>query len=155
MRILLAALVPWALTACTAEDRRRSAPPPAQAPAALADATQGALAQELDAAERHGTYHEVKARWQGQRVRWTVTHHAAFCRSEAACNVAAFPIQRPAQRGWLPALELAPGQFAALQARCGNASPCEVTVEGTLGKLEVSDAMPTSVTLTGVTLATK
>lgn len=149
MRILLAALT---LTACTAEDRRRSAPPPAQAPAALADATQSALARELDAAERRGTYHEVKARWQGQRVRWSVTHHAAFCRSEAACNVAAFPIQRPAQHGWLPTLVFAPGQFVALQARCGNASPCDVTVEGTLAKLEVSDAMPTSVTLTDVRL---
>lgn len=152
MRILLAAL---ALTACTAEDRRRSAPPPAQAPAALADATQGALAKELDDAERRGTYHEVKARWQGQRVTWSVTHHAAFCRSESACNVAAFPIQRPAQHGWLPTLVFAPGQFAALQSTCGNTSPCDVAIEGTLSELEISDAMPTSVKLTGVRLAAK
>ena len=127
----------------------RKAPPPRALPV-LVSSTQADLAKALDDAERLGTWLDVKSRWQGQRLRWTVTRYPALCRSAESCNVAAFPVQRPAKHGWLPTLDLAPDQFRALEARCGKADACELTVEGTLSKLEVSDASPTNVTLSNV-----
>src|SRR4051812_35975882 len=96
------------LAACSSEDRR-SAPAPAPVAPQLAHGTQTDLARELDDAEHRGTWQEVRRRWQGQRLRWSVTRHAALCNTPERCNVAAFPVQRPAQSGWMPLLELAPG----------------------------------------------
>ena len=110
----------------------------------LSSATQTDLAREVDEAERRGTWREVRDRWLGQRLRWTVTRHKALCQSEAACNVAPFPIQRPAQHGWLPGLAFAPGEFAKLAAMCGRADRCEVELEGTLGELVLSAEQPVS-----------
>ncbi len=111
----------------------------------LTNATQIDLAHEIDQAERRGTWREVKQRWQGQRVTWTVTRHRSLCSSLAACNVAAFPVQRPAQHGWLPALEMTAVEFAKLEAGCGTTESCELVIEGTLSELALSPELPTNV----------
>ena len=131
------------LAACGRDESRKVVARDVAVRPDLSHATQADLAVELDQAERRGTWREVRARWEGQRLRWTVTHHPALCRSSSACNVAAFPVQRPAQHGWLPALSFAPGQFERLQATCGEAT-CEVEIEGTLRRLELSGELPTS-----------
>src|SRR5687767_6554525 len=147
MRALLLVM----LVACSAEDRR-SPPPVKKVAPALAKATQADLARELEAAEQNGTWYEIRRRWQGQKLRWTVTRQAALCSSAETCNVAAFPIMRPATHGWMPELAFAPGQYEALAAKCGASEQCEVTVEGTLAKLEASDEMPTRMKFEGVTV---
>ncbi len=139
------------VAACRTEDRR-AAPPQAEPHPRLASATQSDLARELDDADQRGTWNEVKRRWQGQVLRWTVTRQRVLCPTAEACNVAAFPIRRPAPAGWLPTLRFAPGQFAALEARCGGQDLCEVTIEGKLEKLQVSGELPTNLELTGVTV---
>jgi len=152
----LAAAAILAATGCRGEDRTAPpapAPTPALAqhePPKLASATQADLARELDEADRRGAWGEVKHRWQGQTLRWTVTRQRVLCRSAEACNVAAFPIQRPAPAGWLPTLRFAPGQFAALEARCGDKELCDVTIEGKLEKLQASSELPTNLEITGV-----
>jgi hypothetical protein len=135
--------------ACRSE-APRNAPASTEPPPKLASATAADLARELDDADERGTWNEVKRRWQGQVLRWTVTRQRMLCQTAEACNVAAFPIQRPAPAGWLPTLSFAPGQFAALEARCGGKDLCEVTIEGKLEKLQVSGEMPTNLELTGV-----
>ena len=110
----------------------------------LSHATQAELAVELDQAERRGTWREVRKRWEGQQLHWKVTRHPALCASASACNVAAFPVQRPATHGWLPELAFAPGEYAKLAALCGQAT-CDVEIEGTLSRLELSGDLPTSV----------
>ena len=127
-----------------------AAAPAQAAPAKLEHATQADLARELDDADRRGTWSAVRHRWQGQDLEWTVTRHRLLCASADACNVAAFPVQRPAQRGWLPGLTFAPGEFAKLDAACGTAERCELVIDGTLGKLDVSAEMPTSLQLVNV-----
>jgi hypothetical protein len=117
----------------------------------LASGTQADLARELDDAERHGTWLEVRRRWQGQRLRWTVTRQRVLCATPTACNVAAFPIQRPAQQGWLPALALSPDEFAKLERGCGHAEQCEVELEGTLD-LVLSPELPTSLKFADVSI---
>jgi hypothetical protein len=146
--LLLLALV----AACSAEDRR-SPPPKKPPPPALAIGTQADLAREIDAADKHGTWLELRRRWQGQTLRWTVIRQQVLCSSADACNVAAFPIMRPATHGWMPELRFAAGQYEALAARCGTSANCEVTIEGTLAKLEASDETPTRLVFEGVTLA--
>ena len=116
----------------------------------LSDATQVDLAREIDEADRRGTWREVKQRWQGQRMTWTVTRQELLCRSASSCNVAAFPIQRPAQHGWLPALELSPMEFAKLETQCGDAEQCELTFEGTLKDLRLSPELPTNMRFSDV-----
>ena len=76
---------------------------------------------------------------------WTVTRQRVLCKSPTACNVAAFPIQRPAQQGWLPALEMTATEFAKVEASCGAAEQCEMVIEGTLSELALSPEMPTNV----------
>jgi hypothetical protein len=111
----------------------------------LSHATQADLAAELDQAERRGTWQEVRRRWEGQQLHWTVTRHAALCGAEQACFVAAFPVQQPAQHGWLPELGFAPGEYAKLVAACGDQDPCTFELAGTLTRLEASGETPTSV----------
>lgn len=142
-------LLAFTAVACRSEDRRPS-PSRIEPPPRLAAAGQSDLARELDDADRRGTWNEVKRRWEGQVLRWTVTRQRMLCRTAEACNVAVFPIQGPAPAGWLPTLSFAPGQFAALEARCGDREQCEVTIEGTLSKLSVSGEQPTNLELTGV-----
>lgn len=133
------------LLACRSRDgARQPTPASAATQAKLEHATQADLARELDEAERRGTWREVRTRWQGQHVQWSVTRTRALCRSKEACNVSPFPIQRPARYGWLPGLEFAPGEFARLEAACAAAEHCELEFEGTLSALELSPDLPTS-----------
>jgi len=118
--------------------------------AALAHATAADLAHEIADAARLGTWRDVQHRWQGQHVQWAVTRQRLLCGAADDCNVAAFPIQRPAKHGWMPALAFAPGQYEALAAACGDREPCELTVAGTLSALDVSPELPTRVALTDV-----
>ena len=140
------------ISACSSKDRRPPPPPPPAAPQ-LAHATQADLARELDEAEHRGTWQEVRRRWQGQRLRWTVTRHAVLCGTAERCNVAAFPVQRPAQQGWMPLLQFAPGQFDALVASCGDRESCDVTIEGTLVELDASGERATKLRFSDVSLA--
>jgi len=149
MRKLLPLLI--VLAACSAEDRR-SPPPAAKAAPALMKATQADLALELDKAAQNGTWIELRRRWQGQKLRWTVTRQRMLCGSADSCNVAAFPVQRPATHGWMPELSFAPGQYEALAAKCGDAAQCDVTIEGVLVKLEASDDAPTRLRFDHVTI---
>ena len=135
-----------ALVACRGHEERHAV---ATKPV-LAHATQTDLGRELDDAERRGTWRELKQRWQGQPLHWTVTRQRSLCRSADACNVAVFPIMRPAPHGWLPALRFAPGEFDKLEASCGTAEQCEVVIDGTLSELDVSPELPTSLRLSGV-----
>ena len=84
-----------------------------------------------------------------------MTRQRTLCQSAELCNVAPFPIQRPATHGWLPALHFAPGEFARLDAACGTAAQCDITIRGTLRELSVSPEMPTSMKFSGVTLVAK
>jgi hypothetical protein len=118
--------------------------------AALAHATAADLAHEIADAARLGTWRDVQHRWQGQHVQWAVTRQRLLCGAADDCNVAAFPIQRPAKQGWMPALAFAPGQYEALAAACGDREPCELTVAGTLSALDVSPELPIRVALTDV-----
>ena len=128
------------VTAACSRDDRRSAPPTAAkaSPPALVRATQEDLRTELDDAARLGTWREVRTKWQGQRLSWKVTRYRSLCATADACNVAAFPVQRPARQGWMPALGFAPGQFEALSAACGDREPCELTIDATLVELDAS-----------------
>jgi hypothetical protein len=140
-----------ALVGCSAEDRR--SPPPAQkASPSLAHGTQADLGHELDEAAKHGTWIELRRRWQGQKLRWTVTRQQLLCSSEDACNVRAFPTMQPATHGWMPEVKWAPGQYEAMVAKCGQKEQCEITIEGVLAKLEASDESPTRLRFDGVVL---
>jgi hypothetical protein len=138
------ALVTLVAAACGRDPQKPVERDVAQRPD-LSRATAADLGGELDQAERRGTWREVRTRWEGQRLHWTVTRHAALCSSEAACNVAAFPVKQHAEHGWLPALRFAPGEYAKLAAACGNTSACEVEIDGTLSRLELSGELPTAV----------
>ena len=148
------ALLLAVIAACGKTDH---APAPAPAPAApppLAHASQADLASEIADADRLGTWSDTVHRWQGQHVRWTVTRQRLLCRTADDCNVAAFPIQRPARQGWMPQLTFAPGQFDELTRLCGSQEPCEVALDGVVAKLEVSPELPTSVQLSSVRIVT-
>lgn len=137
-------LLVLALAACGRSEHRPVARDIERRPD-LSHATQTDLATELDQAERRGTWREVRRRWEGQRLHWTVTRHHDLCGAPTACNVAAFPVQQPAQHGWLPELSFAPGEFEKLSTACGTAERCELQIEGTLSRLELSGDLPTSV----------
>jgi hypothetical protein len=140
-------------TGCTANERpgdKQDLTPPS-----LNNGTQQDLVREIDEANARRTWSELRHRWQGQWLRWTVIRHAALCLRADACNVAAFPIQRPAKVGWMPQLVFAPGQFARLAEQCGDREQCEVTIEGLLERLEVSGEMPTSLRFGNVKVVTR
>jgi len=118
---------------------------------ALNLATQVDLARDLDQADHHGSWIDVRRRWQGQHLRWAVTRQRLLCLTADACWVAPFPIERPAKHGWLPRLAFAPGEFDKLAA-CGAAEQCDVTFEGTLSELVVSAEHPTSMRFTDVSI---
>jgi hypothetical protein len=141
------ALVLLALVACRSHDEapasHRSAPAP------LVHATQADLAHELDLADRQGTWTELRRRWQGQALRWTVTRYRTLCGAADSCFVAAFPIARPAKHGWMPKLELSQAEMAKLDAKCPSAM-CSFAFEGTLAELTASPDEPTSLTFADV-----
>lgn len=142
--------LPLLLAAACSSDERRVPPPTPSALPALAAATQSDLGREIDDADRRGTWIEVKRRWQGQQLRWSVIRQRDLCKSEDACNVAAFPIMRPALHGWMPLLKFAPGELAKLGAACGTAEQCDFTFEGTLSELDLSGEQPTRMTFSDV-----
>ena len=139
------AFVLLVVAACSRSEQRKIIERDVAVKPDLSHATQTDLAAELDQAERRGTWREVRQRWEGQHLHWRVTRHAALCMSAKACNVAAFPVQRPATYGWLPELAFAPGEYAKLEATCGSAATCEIEIEGTLSRLDLSGDLPTSV----------
>jgi len=147
-------LVLLVITAAACGQGDRAQPQQQPSPAGLAHASQADLAREIAEADRLGTWPELQRRWQGQTVRWTVTRQRLLCRSAGDCNVAAFPIQRPARQGWMPELQFAPGQYDVLAGVCGDREACDVTIEGTLRQLEVSAELPTSVQLANVKIVT-
>jgi hypothetical protein len=149
--LLLSLLSLLSVAACSSKEHR---PQPAAEPALpkLERASQDDLALELQDADQRGTWFEVRHRWQGQTLRWTVTRHKLLCATAERCNVSAFPVRTGAPAGWLPTLKFAPGQFAALEARCGDRELCEITIEGKLERLAVSAEQPTNLELTGVKL---
>ncbi len=151
MRTLHLALILGCVVGCSRERAPRQERDVALKPQ-LTDATQHDLAREIEQADRRGTWREVKERWQGQRMTWTVTRQRVLCAAPTACNVAAFPIQRPAQQGWLPALEMTAAEFAKVEASCGSAEQCELVIEGTLSELALSGEMPTNVRFADVTV---
>jgi hypothetical protein len=152
--LLLAAAIS---SACRSRDDRRALPTARDVaarpvlPAPTSPATAADLARELDEADRRGTWSDVKTRWLGRRVAWTVTRHRVLCGNADACHVAAFQVERPARRGWLPGLAFAPGAYAALEAAC-HGDPCEVAVAGTVSELVASPELPQSVKLSDVTV---
>jgi hypothetical protein len=135
--------------------RSPSAPSPSSSLPPLEHSTAADLAREIADADRRGTWRELQHRWQGHTVRWTVTRQRLLCRSADDCNVAAFPIERPAKQGWMPQLTFAPGQYDAMSSMCGEQEQCEVTVEGTVRQLDVSPELPTSVQLSNVRLVSE
>jgi len=145
-------ILPLVILACACGKADRTPPPPPVKAPALEHASQTDLAREIAEADRLGTWRELQHRWQGQAVRWTVTRQRLLCGSAGDCNVAAFPIQRPAKQGWLPLLSFAPGQYDALAQQCGSQDQCEVTIEGTLSELEVSAELATRVAISNVRL---
>jgi len=140
-----AAVLLVALAAC----RSHEAAPPAPKPAPLAHATQQDLARELATADRQGTWAQLRQRWQGQALRWTVTRYRTLCGAADSCFVAAFPIERPAKHGWMPKLDLSQAEMAKLDAKCPSAM-CEITFEGTLAELAASPEQPTSLRFANV-----
>ena len=157
-RILVLVLLAVAASCGKADDRTpaSSSSSSSQTPArALEHASAADLAREIEEADRLGTWRELQHRWQGQTVRWTVTRQRMLCQSADDCNVAAFPIQRPAKQGWMPQLRFAAGQYDALAAMCGNQEQCEATIEATVSQLDVSPDLPTSVQLSNVRLVSQ
>lgn len=139
------------LSACRSRDTSvspastKSAPKPV-----LAHATQMDLARDLEEADRKGTWADVRARWQGQRLHWTVTRQRLLCGSPDACHVEPFAITRPAKVGWLPALQLTASEYEKLDRGCGSAEQCKIEIEGTLAVLNVSADLPTSLKFSDV-----
>lgn len=125
---------------CSKSDPAVAPPPPSK----LSSATQADLAKDVDQAMQVGTWTELHRKWQGLELTWTVTRHAALCASATHCNVAAFPVERPAKHGWLPAIEFAPGQFDKLDAACGKAD-CDFTFHGVVDEVRGSDAEPAAI----------
>jgi hypothetical protein len=142
-------------------DDRPGGDPTSPRPAAEASAaTQHDLARELDAvdhaADPASALAALRDRWQGQHLTWTVTRHAALCRSADACHVIPFAAPHrdgESRHGWLPALALAPDQFAALSSACGPAA-CQITFAGDLAELAVSDELPTRLRFTNIEIIT-
>ena len=123
---------------------------PAVAPLApLADTMQTALAKEIDEVRLSGKWDALRKRWTGQHVSWEVTRYDALCKTAGHCNVAAFPVRRAAQQGWMPEVSFADGEFAKIAQACGTAE-CKVKVDGTLVEVRGSDAQPAGVRIANV-----
>ena len=125
-------------------------PTPAVAPVAKLDSTlQGALAKDIDQVRQSGKWNELRQRWQGQHVTWDVTRYDRLCRSEARCNVAAFPIEKSAKQGWMPELSLSKDEYRKIEAACGTDS-CQLKIDGTIAEVRGSDAQPPSLRIADV-----
>jgi hypothetical protein len=131
-----------AVSACSKSSDSTVAPP-APAPQ-VSSATQADFAKDVDGAQQRGTWTELKHKYEGLKLHWTVTRHAALCSSPARCNVSAFPVETGAKHGWLPGLKLTAEQLAKLDATCGKAD-CELTFDGVVDLVRGSDAEPAGI----------
>ncbi len=126
------------------------APQPAVAPVAqLADTLPTTLAKEIEEVRLNGKWDGLRKRWTGQHVSWSVTRYNPLCKSAAHCNVAAFPIQKAAQQGWMPEVTFAEGEFAKIEKACG-AAECKLQIDGTLAEVRGSDAQPAAMRIANV-----
>jgi hypothetical protein len=134
----------------SSSEQAPAAAPPAVAPVAKLDSTlQGALASDIAQVRQSGKWNELRQRWQGQHVTWDVTRYDRLCRSEARCNVAAFPIEKSAKQGWMPELSLSKDEYKKIEAACGTAA-CRLKIDGTIAEVRGSDAEPPSLRIAGV-----
>jgi hypothetical protein len=153
---LLAAL---AASACRDGRAASRAERGAGEPRAAADAPsldprdQYALARAIEEAEALGddgaalALAEVRRDWLGKRLRWQVHVIPALCKRPDLCHVLPFDRAGPDRavvHGWMPELHLDLPTFAALQATCAGKPRCTVSIEATLGGLELSTEYPTS-----------
>nr|HEX4312853.1 hypothetical protein [Kofleriaceae bacterium] len=150
MKRSLIVLVLAAMAACSKSDAPAPAPAPAVTVTPLASTLPTELAKDVDAAQQTGKWADLKQRWQGQHVTWTVWRHELLCGSAARCNVSAFPVQRPAKHGWLPELQFAGGgEYAKIEAACGKAD-CEIKIDGVMAEVRGSDAEPAAMRIADV-----
>jgi len=129
-------------------------PGPAPAPAAPTGraGSQQDLATEMDAADKTGTWQDLRHRWQGKQVTWTVTRLAPLCHDAVLCNVRPFSTVQGVHYGWMPKLELSPTEFDKLTKGCGASDPCKVTFTGVLSDFQISGDAPTSLKFSDVTI---
>jgi len=146
-------LVLLALVGCSKSEPAPTVAPPAPK-SQVSEAKQGELQKDIDQAMQVGTWNELRHKWQGLELTWTVTRHAVLCNSAERCNVAAFPVERPAKQGWLPALTFAPGEFDKLAGACGKAD-CDFTFRGTIDEVRGSDAEPAAIRFKDVVFVKK
>lgn len=136
-----------------AERRAAAAPAPSAAPRWAG--SQEELARALDEAAQSvepSANRQVRQRWLGQQVRWTVWRVPQLCGAEGACYVQPFSSARRGdvgQHGWLPEVELPEPERQALLVGCGDRALCRVTLEARVDELVVSDDAPTSIRLGG------
>lgn len=135
------------------EAPRQVATEPAPSAARRWAGSQEELARALDEAAQSvepGANRQVRQRWQGHWVRWTVWRIPQLCGAEGACHVRPFSSARRSDtgaHGWLPEVELVASERQALLAGCGARALCQVTLEARVEELVVSDEAPTSIRL--------
>lgn len=134
---------------------RAVAAEPAPSPAPRWAGSQEELAAAIDQAAQSvepGANRQVRERWLGQPVRWTVWRVPQLCGAEGTCYVQPFSNARRSDtgaHGWLPEVELTARERQALLAGCGARALCQVTLEARVDELVVSDEAPTSIRLGG------
>ncbi|MBX2798649.1 MAG: hypothetical protein KTR31_13290 [Myxococcales bacterium] len=132
--------------------------PSQEGPEPLAQSTQYELLDDIVAAEATSEprgYHEVRARWQGQRLLWEVAILPLLCASPRRCNVLPFDGAQVAgviRQGWLPKLNLDEEGFERLSTLCAPHEACVLTVEGTLNTFRFSPEDYTQVAFDDVTV---
>lgn len=149
------ALLALGLGCQATEAPRPVATEPAPSAAPRWAGSQEELARALDEAAQSvepGANRQVRQRWLGQQVRWTVWRIPQLCGAEGACYVRPFSSARREEHGahgWLPEVELTASERQALLAGCGDRALCQVTLEARVDELVVSDEAPTSIKLGG------
>ena len=139
-----------ALVGCKGNDNGLPPVPHTTALVKLEHSSQQDLARELDVADRRGSWTELRRRWQGQSLTWTVTRYRQLCNSAEACNIAPFEIRRPAAYGWMPLLGFSAGEYDKLAKGCGDREQCKFTFEGTLLDLDAGGESATKLRFSNV-----
>jgi hypothetical protein len=139
-----------ALAACKGSSDDCASPAPAPTVTTTTGGSQSDLAKDMDAADKTAGWQDLKHRWQGKLVTWKVTRQRLLCNDANACNVRPFPTVQGVHYGWMPKLDLAPAEFAKLEAGCGKSDPCDVTFQGVLSNLEISGDSPTNLRFSDV-----
>lgn len=125
--------------------------PTTSAPTGIAGSQQD-LAKEMDTAEKNGTWQDLRHKWQGKQVTWSVTRLTSLCHDAALCNVRPFATVQGVHYGWMPKLELSSGEYDKLTKGCGASEPCKVTFTGVLSDFQISGDAPTSLKFSDVTI---